>query len=194
MDACFVRNSTVAVTLGSEYQTALVDIQKNRSTKNIKLSHFCATVASDGNIFVISSSDTSTIVNLNGMTQKILEKTGADRIALYQGNIYGAIYLKNKVCCYKGTGELLWSFKHHDIDKPRGITLDKNGFVYLVSCGNNSILVETPEGKTCKTVLSEGIRAPYAIDINRESGTMIVSSEIGKYETYDSTIVYKLKK
>ncbi|CAC5374075.1 unnamed protein product [Mytilus coruscus] len=34
-DACFFRNNTAAVTLGSEYQTALMDIQKNKITKKL---------------------------------------------------------------------------------------------------------------------------------------------------------------
>ncbi|CAG2193235.1 unnamed protein product [Mytilus edulis] len=113
-------------------------------------------------MLVVSSVKKSTIVNLNDMSQTILEEVVADKVALFKGNIYGTIYSENKVCCYKSTGEALWTFQHNDIVCPRGITLDKNGFVYVVSGYNNRVVVVSPDGKTCKTILSEadGIKYP----------------------------------
>ena len=84
------------------------------------------------------------------MSQRTLEKVRAGCVALFKGNIYGTI--ENQVCCYKSTGEPLWTFR--DINSPKGLTLDKNGFVYIVSRGNNRIVVVSPDGKTCKTKLS----------------------------------------
>ncbi|VDI18245.1 Hypothetical predicted protein [Mytilus galloprovincialis] len=193
-DACFVRNDTVAVTLGLTNKTVLVDIEKNEIIESIKLSHFCSGVASDGQLLVISSSSKKTIVNLNDLSHTIIEGIEAGYVALFKGNIYGT-NLVNQVCCFKSTGESLWTFQHDDIIHPRGITLDKNGLVYIASSGNNRIVVVSPDGKTCKTILSEadGIKNPLAIDINRETGMLIVSSERDEGEnSYDSAIVYKI--
>lgn len=40
-------------------------------------------------------------------------------------------------------------------------------------------MVVSPDGKNCKTILSEdnGIKSPKGIDINIETGTMIVSNQ-----------------
>ncbi|VDI38582.1 Hypothetical predicted protein [Mytilus galloprovincialis] len=137
-------------------------------------------IASDGQLLVVRSVEKSTIVNLNDMSQTILEEVVASRVALFKGNIYGTIYNENKVCCYKSSGEALWTFQHDDIVDPLGITLDRNGFVYVVSQNKDRVVVVSPDGKTCKTILSEadGIKYPHAIDIDRESGIMIVSSKI----------------
>ncbi|XP_063426860.1 uncharacterized protein LOC134710431 [Mytilus trossulus] len=177
-DACFVRNNTVAVTLGLKNKTLLVDIIKNEITESIKLSHFCSGVASDGQLLVISGSNKCTIVNLDDLSHTILEGIEANHVALFKGNIYGTILDENTACCYKITGEPLWTITHDDIIHPQGITIDKNGFVYIASGGNSSIVVVSLDGKTCKTILSEddGIKYPLAIDINRETGMMIVSS------------------
>ncbi|CAG2201338.1 unnamed protein product [Mytilus edulis] len=163
------------------------------------LSHDCNAIASDGQMLVISSTGKSTIVNLNDNSHTILEGVWADGIALFKGNIYGTIFYENKVFCYKITGEPLWTFQHHDIVKPGGIILDKNGFVYIASYGNDRILVIPPDGKTCKTILSDvdGIIHPYAIDINRETGMMIVSSQIrddsySMVKSYQTAFVYKI--
>ncbi|XP_071150479.1 uncharacterized protein [Mytilus edulis] len=196
-DFCFVRTNTVAVTLINK-QIALVDVEKNKISQSINISHYCFSVASDGQLLVVSSYEKSTIVNLNDTSQTILEGVGAKRVALFKGNIYGTIFMENKVCCYKSSGDPLWTFVHDDIGNPRGITLDKNGFVYVVSVDNNRVVVVSPDGKTCKTILSEadGINPPlYAIDIDRETGIMIVSSIIRDGDddrNYKTAFVYKI--
>ncbi|XP_071149491.1 protein wech-like [Mytilus edulis] len=196
-DTCFVRTNTVAVALKKQ-QIALVDVEKNKIFKSINISHSCDTVASDGQMLVVSSWEKSTIVNLNDESHTILEGVMAGKIALFKGNIYCTNDSENKVCCYKSTGEPLWTFQHHDIVYPQGITLDKNGFVYVVSWNNNRVVVVSPDGKTCKTILSEadGISTPWAIDINRESGIVIVSSKISSdndySKLYNTAFVYKL--
>ncbi|CAG2214504.1 unnamed protein product [Mytilus edulis] len=200
VSTCFVRKNTVAVTLGRAYLTNLVDIEKNEVIQTVKLSHYCYGVASDGETLVISSSDSKcTRVNLNDMSHTIIRMilNGMERLAcisLFQGNIYGTIPFKNKVCCYKSTGEPLWTFQHQDIDRPEGIALDKHGFVYIASRGNNSVVVVSPDGKTCKTILSEadGIKHPWAIDINNETEMMIVSCKISENSNYDTAGVYKI--
>ncbi|XP_063438837.1 uncharacterized protein LOC134719812 [Mytilus trossulus] len=198
-DACFVRYNTVAVSLGPVNRTTLVDLEKNTIIQTIQLSHVCYGVASDGETLVISSGDKqSTRVNLNEMSNTILAgMEGVSRISLFQGNIYGTINHQNNVCCYDSTGEPLWTFHHQDIDYPRGITLDKKGFVYIASQRNNNVVVVSPDGKTCKTILTEadGIKRPWAIDIHKKTGMMIVSSEISddsSYTNYDTVFFYKI--
>ncbi|CAG2214493.1 unnamed protein product [Mytilus edulis] len=196
-DVCFVINNKVAVTLGPANQTTLVDIENDEIIQTIKLSHDCFGVVSDGETFVISSGDRKcTTVNLNDMSHTILEGIeGVGCISLFKGNIYGTKDLESKVFCFKSTGEPLWTFKHQNIDWPVGITLDINGFIYVASCRNNRVVVVSPDGKTCKTILSEAgaIKSPIVIDINKETGMMIVSSKIREDSNteYETAFVYK---
>ncbi|CAC5397508.1 unnamed protein product [Mytilus coruscus] len=93
------------------------------------------------------------------------------------------------------TCEPLWTFQHQDTNYPGGITLNMNGFVYIASNGNNGVVVVSPDGKTCKTILSETeeINYPYAIDINRETGMMPVSSQVREdSRNHDTAFVYKI--
>ncbi|VDH95851.1 Hypothetical predicted protein [Mytilus galloprovincialis] len=86
------------------------------------------------------------------------------------------ILLKTKTAAIKVLKNLSGHIRHKKISDPKGLTLDKNGFVYIASNGNNSIVVVSPDGTTCKTILSEadGIKDPWAIDIKRETRLMIV--------------------
>ncbi|XP_063418737.1 uncharacterized protein LOC134701517 [Mytilus trossulus] len=198
---CYVRNNTVAATFGYTNKTVLVDVETKKVIQTIKVSHECGRVASDSKILVINSAEKITIVNLNDMSQTIVKGVGATHISLFGGNIYGTLFMENKVCCYKITGELLWTFQHQDIVGPEGIALDKYGFLYLASRKNNRIVVVSPDGKTCKTILSEadGINFPVSIDINRETGMMIVSRKVKKTSAkkvdsgdhYHTAIIYK---
>ncbi|VDI78330.1 Hypothetical predicted protein [Mytilus galloprovincialis] len=191
-DACYVVKNTVAVTLGNANQTAIVDVEKGTIIQTITLSHYCNGVASDGKTLVISSNhDQTTSVNLKDMSRTILKEVRASSISLFQGNIYVSIFRGNEISCYKRTGNLLWTFIHDDLSFPRGLALDKDGFIYIACKEENCIVVVSPDGKTCKTILSEadGILDPYAIDINRETGMMLVSSENNLCET---VYVYKI--
>ncbi|XP_052106592.1 uncharacterized protein LOC127739062 [Mytilus californianus] len=200
-NACFIQNDKVAVTfqtLNFAMFTELVDIKKKKIIKTIKLSHDCCGVASDGKILVISSKNKSTKVNLSDMSLTILGGVRVGHISLFKEKIYGTIDTENKLCCYTSTGEHIWTFQHHDIAEPLGLTLDKHGLVYIVSNHNSSIVVVSPDGKTCKTILSktDGVKSPYAIDINREKGLMIVSSDISgdfDVETSDSACIYEIQ-
>ncbi|VDI38947.1 Hypothetical predicted protein [Mytilus galloprovincialis] len=198
-DGCLVMNNTVAVALRQGNQTVLVDVDRSKIIQSIKLSHNCFGVASDGKTLVISdNSSQCTTVHLNDMSHTIIEgMRGVYCISLFQGNIYSTNNFENEVCCYKITGEPLWTFQHQDIAVPQGLTLDKNGFVYIASYRNSSIVVVSPDGKICKTILSDadGIKGPYAIDINRGTGVMIVSSHISgekNEKSYQTCFVYKV--
>ncbi|CAC5391103.1 unnamed protein product [Mytilus coruscus] len=200
LDACFVIDHTVAVIFGSANQTALVDVEKNKTIQTIELFHYCYGVASDGRNLIISSDNNKIIkLNLDDMSQTIYKK-GVEElyyISLFQGIITGTTSSQNKICCCKSTGEPLWKFQPQDIAEPGGLTYDKNGFVYIASHGNNSIVVVSPDGKTCKTILSEvdGIKSPWAIDINREKGMMVVSSYMSDDRNvtfYDTAFIYKI--
>ncbi|CAG2214499.1 unnamed protein product [Mytilus edulis] len=198
-DVCFIRDNTVAVTLGSVKQTKLLDIEKNKVIQTVTLSHQCYGVVSDGETLVISSKvKQSTRVNLNDLSYTILAgMEGVFHMSLFQGNIYGTRPYQNKVICFSSTGETLWTFQLQDIIEMEGITLDMNGFVYVVSQGNNSIVVASLDGKTCKTILSkaDGIKSSRRIDINRETGMMIVVSDINNgsiFSHFCTARVYKI--
>ncbi|CAC5374117.1 unnamed protein product [Mytilus coruscus] len=156
----------MAVTLGQAKQTLLVDVEKDKTTKTIELYHRCGGVASDGQLVVISSEEKSTLVNLSNMSLSFLEAVRASRISLFKGNIYGTSISGSKVCCYNITGAPLWT------------KLDLHGFIYVASHTTCSILKVSPNGKTGMIILSEAdkIKYPWAIDINKETGMMIVSS------------------
>lgn len=114
------------------------------------------------------------------MTHKNFEGVWGNRISLFKENIYCTDYKGGKIRCYKTTGTLLWTFEHNEISYPSGLALDINGFVYIASLENNTIAVVSPDGKTSRTIKSnaDGVINPTGIDLNRDTGLMIVSCQV----------------
>ncbi|CAG2218934.1 unnamed protein product [Mytilus edulis] len=118
-DVCFVKNNTVAVTLGAAYKTVLVDIEKNEIIQTIALSHYCKGVTSDGQKLIICSVRESSIVNLDDMSQSNLEVVG-DCVSLYKGNVY--ITFENTVECCESNGDIIWTSLPHDLNNVKLIS------------------------------------------------------------------------
>ncbi|CAC5356941.1 unnamed protein product [Mytilus coruscus] len=198
---CYVEGDIVAVTFRGVEKVKLVNVEKNKIKKDIQLSHQCFGVSSDGDVLVISHAKDRKIVILNhvncedkdmpDMSKQTLEGICVDRLSLFKGKIYGTNRSENKVYCYRITGEPLWTFTNQYISQPEGIAIDRDGFVFIASNGNNRIMGISPDGKTSKTILSENnrIRGPGAININGETGMMIVSSYI---DGGDSAFIFKI--
>lgn len=192
-DICYVKDDTVAVTLSNDNDVVLIDVKENKVVKNIHLSHQCFGVSSNGEVLVISHKKERSIVivNINDMSEEILEGIEVDRITMFKAKIYGTNISNDKISCHRMTGELLWTFTSQDIIRPTGISVDMHGCVYIVSSGNDKIVVLSSDGKTNKAILCEedAICGPFAIDINRKTGTMLVSSFTGDS---DNAFVFKI--
>ena len=75
----------------------------------------------------------------------------------------------NTIYCYALTGQQIWTFKDHNVlREPRGIALDRNRNVYVAGYETNNVVVLSPEGKTCRQILtkSDGLDKPYSLRIN----------------------------
>ncbi|CAC5381915.1 unnamed protein product [Mytilus coruscus] len=148
---CFVKDGTVAVSFYRNGEVALVDIYKSQVDRNFKFPKGCCSgVSSDGQVLVISMPNEKKVIvmNLLDESKQKLEGIYVNHISLVKGNIYGSNFFNKTVKCYTLSGELLWTFKHENIDKPSGIALDKHGFIYVACRISNKIVVFSPDGKS----------------------------------------------
>ncbi|XP_052085866.1 uncharacterized protein LOC127723334 [Mytilus californianus] len=178
---CFVKDDTVAVSFYTACEVALVDIGKSKVDRSFKFPEVrCSGVSSDGQVLVIIMPTVKNVIvmNLLDESKQTLERIHVRRISLVKGNIYGTNFLNNTISCYKLSGEMLWTFKHQDIDEPAGVALDKNGFIYVACRRSNKIVVVSPDGKSCRAILNHdnGIKAPRSIAIDMKYGIMLVGS------------------
>ncbi|VDI36386.1 Hypothetical predicted protein [Mytilus galloprovincialis] len=179
---CFVKDDTVAVSFYIACEVVLVDIGKSQIDRRFEFpTVLCSGVSSDGQVLVISNplDENIIVMNLLDESKQILKGIYVHRLSLVKGNIYCTSFFDNTISCYQLCGELLWKFKHQDIDQPRGIALDKHGFIYVACRKSNKIVVVASDGKSSRTVLNQdsGIKTPQAIAIDVKSGIVLVLSQ-----------------
>ena len=97
-------------------------------------------------------------------------------------NIYHTNNITNTVSCHKINGDKLWEFQDEAIIRfPCGVAVDIDLNVYVACRGNNSVVVISPDGKRCRTVLgkSDGIDKPNAIYFDKVKNNLVVCNENG---------------
>ena len=102
-------------------------------------------------------------------------------------NIYYTNRSTHTVSCHKINGDKLWKFQDVAIIRePNGVAVDRDSNVYVVSSGNCSVVVISPDGKCCRTVLgaSDGIIIPRAIYFDKVKNNLVVCSSNGKAFLY----------
>ncbi|CAG2225934.1 unnamed protein product [Mytilus edulis] len=152
-------------------------------TKTIEVADVCYGIDSNGDTLVvklIGSRKKLLTLDLEGSILSEIRVPGefTFRIALHKDNIVVTDWKANLISCYTNNGVLVWTYKHEDIREPFGITVDKNGFIYVACKGNDKIVVLSEDGKTSKTILSkvDGIVNPLAINIDKTSSTLLVTN------------------
>ena len=102
-------------------------------------------------------------------------------------NIYHTNPTTNRVSCHKINGDRLWEYQDVAIIRePYGVAVDRDLNVYVASRGNNSVVVISPDGKRCRTVLgeSDGIYQPLAIYFDKVKNNLVVGNYNGTVFLY----------
>ncbi|CAC5374953.1 unnamed protein product [Mytilus coruscus] len=170
---CFAKDNTVAVTLYNERQVVIVDADNGKVIRNVAYDNECSGISCDGEVLIISMPIAKNVCvrNLEDKSKHNLKGIHVNYISLFKGDIYSTNLWNNKINCYKFSWELLWSFTHKDIINPMGMALDINGFIYVGCHTSNRIVVVSPDGKLCRTIINHdnGIKAPQSIAIDQDN-------------------------
>ncbi|CAG2207518.1 unnamed protein product [Mytilus edulis] len=89
----------------------------------------------------------------------------------------------NTVTCSDFQGKTQWKFKEERVLKgPQGISVDKNGNVYVVGDFSNNVVVISHDGKCHRQILSsiEGLINPQALHYDQSSNSLLVANRQGR--------------
>ncbi|CAC5413866.1 unnamed protein product [Mytilus coruscus] len=182
-DICYIKHNLIAVTIQHRETILLIDFLKKQITNTIKVSQNSFGIDSNGEVLVVNlhgCPPTLLTVNLDGNILSEIKVPGkfTIRTALSKNNIVCTDWHNRHIYCYTTDGILLWTNKYEDICEPFGITIDKNGFIFVASRKNDKIVVLSEDGETSKTILSKenGIVYPFAINIDKSSSTLLVTN------------------
>jgi DNA-binding beta-propeller fold protein YncE len=99
------------------------------------------------------------------------------REKIYQTNPY-----TKAVTCYTINGDKLWEYRDESVLKdPFGVTVDKDGNVYVTSHKSNRVVVLEPDGRQGRQILRTdgGLKHPTGIYFDKSKNSLIVTNFLG---------------
>ncbi|CAG2232715.1 unnamed protein product [Mytilus edulis] len=110
-------------------------------------------------------------------------------ITISGNKLYYSSYKYHTVICCDMQGAKQWTFKNENVLKnPFGISADNAGYVYVVGCGSNNVVVISPDGQTHRELLTkrDGLYYPYSINFRKKTNQLLVTKK------YEETYLYNV--
>ncbi|CAG2226155.1 unnamed protein product [Mytilus edulis] len=94
----------------------------------------------------------------------------------------------NTVTCCDFQGNTHWQFRGGDVLKsPHGISIDKEGNVYVAGTISNNVEVVSNDGKRHRQILSstEGLKQPKVLHYDQSTNSLLVANRMDSAFVYD---------
>ena len=186
-DVTCIDDTRLGISTGEYKQISFMDIVAKRTIAMTYTSNWCYGITqNERSLLFCEESEGISRVQLYGHSTSLLikqEKFPYQTYVVTSGdNIYHTNNTTNTVSCHKINRDKLWEFQDVAIIRePHGIAVDRDLNVYVVSKGNNSVVVISPDGKRCRTMLgkSDGINNPWAICFDKVKNNLVVCNYNG---------------
>ena len=192
-DVTCIDDTRLAISTGKLQQISILNIASKKIEKIINTSNWCYGITqNEGSLLFCEKSRGISRVQLSDNRMSLLVKQKgfpSNTYVIASGdNIYHTNYISNTVSCHKINGDKLWEFQDVAIIRnPLGIAVDRDLNVYVASRDTNGVVVISPDGKRCRTVLgvSDGINKPYAIYFDELKNNLVVCNLCGTAFLYN---------
>ena len=181
-DVTCIGDTRLAISTGSRKEINILNMASKQIEKIIKTSGGCFGITEyEGSLLFCEGSRGISRVQLSDNRISLLVKQkrlSSHTYVITSGdNIYHTNPNTYRVSCHKINGDKLWEYQDVAIIRnPCGVAVDGDLNVYVTSKGNNSVVVISPDGKRCRTVLgeSDGIYRPFAICFDKVKHNLVV--------------------
>ncbi|XP_063405907.1 E3 ubiquitin-protein ligase TRIM45-like [Mytilus trossulus] len=161
-----------------------INPSSRRIKRSIRTSGDSYGIAVNGNALVYCKSGTGIMeIKWDGKSEKALVQFNMPHysyVAVHGDNIYYINKDNHSVTCYNIHGNPKWEFRDaQNLRYPQGISIDSDGNVYVASMDTSSLVIITPDGKRCRTILSsrDGLSRPHALHFEPTSNKLLVANE-----------------
>ena len=186
-DVTCIDDTRLGISTGMSQQISIINIASKKTETIIITSDLCYGITqNEGSLLFCEKSKGISRVQLSDNSISLLFKQERFPDCTYViasgDNLYHTNHTTKTVSCHKINGEKLWEFQDVVlIREPRGVAVDRDLNVYVVSTGNNSVVVISPDGKRCRKVLgkSDGINKPWAICFDKVKNNLVVCNYSG---------------
>ena len=190
-DVARLDDTTVAVSTSNGIE--IIDVESTQIERHIRASNPCNGITHHNGLLVwcehkrgirmmkLSDDRVTTFVKQCNLPY-------GSYIAACGENIYQTNRDTSTVTCYTIKGEKLWEFKDVSVlNDPRGVTVDKNGNVYVTSYSSNKVVVLEPDGRQGRQLnsRSDGLISPTGIYFDKSKNIMLVVNINGPAFLYE---------
>lgn len=195
-DVTCIDENTVAVSNAYATQIEVINISSKLRLKVIKTTGGSYGISfSEGRLLYSELGKGIQVVELDDGTHgKLIQKEDEvhtfNYVTASENRIYETNPEANVVTCRTSSGDTLWEYKDDSVVKtPYGITVDSNLNVFVVSNGNNSVIVISRDGKHARRLLGKGngVNDPTCIHIDKNRNILMVGNADGNIYLYDVT-------
>lgn len=189
-----IDSQTIAVSPGGSapHVINIVDIKDKSIKKTIPVnSEVDGMVYRENNLIYCARGDGIQKTNLtNGVTATILQCNLGQfaNITNFKDKLYVTDRDEHTVTCCDIKGTVLWTFQDTKVlQRPWGITVDKDGNIYVVDW-KDKLVVLSADGKRYKQILSvkDGLKSPTTVFYHKSTNQMLVANE------KNTALLYKL--
>ena len=196
-DTVYVKdNNNVAVSsggLGNRFLT-IIDIEKREVKTTISMDTVIYSMAVRGRtIYYCAGNKGLKMINLSNKSVSDVinsDMSGFDYVATYRDKLYYTTFYKHTVTCCDLHGTTQWQFKDERVlRRPYGISVDKDGNVYVVGHDSNNMVVISSDGQRHRQLLSnkDGLVNPTGLDYDRSTNNLLVVNDSDTAFLFDVT-------
>ncbi|XP_063408320.1 uncharacterized protein LOC134691688 [Mytilus trossulus] len=180
-----IDSQTIAVSPGGSapHVINIVDIKDKSIKKTLPVnSEVDGMVYREDNLFFCARGDGIQMTNLtNGVTATILQCNLGQfaNIANFKDKLYVTDRDEHTVTCCDIEGTVLWTFQDTNVlQRPWGITVDKDGNIYVVDW-KDKLMILSADGKRYKQLLSakDGLKSPTTVFYHKSTNQLLVANE-----------------
>ncbi|XP_071121147.1 tripartite motif-containing protein 2-like [Mytilus edulis] len=202
LDRCFdmvyIGNNKIAVTSGRYFDSFYincVDIEQRIVTEvlDVQSKNLGVVLTGEGTLIYCAGGTGMKTIDLSNKTRGSIRSgplsiSGYSYVTIYDKNILYTNQDINTVTCSDFQGTTQWEFKNKRVLKnPQGISVDKDGNVYVAGTNSNSVVVVSHDGKHHRQILSnaEGLLKPQTVHYDQSSDLLLVANKMGRAFLYD---------
>ncbi|CAC5399723.1 unnamed protein product [Mytilus coruscus] len=184
-DLACVDDKTVAITTGNSHgKTGVIitDLTTRKEKRIINLSSTPYGITFDGKSLICCCKDIR-VISCTDFSNTIIPNTAVSAyssIATHDGKIFYSDLQKNTVTCCSYSGVPLWELKNKSVlQRPRGITVDDKGNVFVLIMDSSIILVISPDGKQYRQIQTKqyDLTKPSSIFFDKIRKQLLVTNE-----------------
>ncbi|XP_071136151.1 chromosome partition protein Smc-like [Mytilus edulis] len=181
-DVVFIGDGSIAVTSGHSDRINIIDIKNKNLEKTIKVnSDNDGVVYKDGHLIYCAKEKGLQMISLKdeSITNVTSNKLSVfSYVATFRDKLFYTNSDTHSVTCCDYHGNILWTFCHISILlSPFGISVDKNGNVFVVGLGSRNVVVISPDGQSFRQLLSrkDGLDNPQALHYDQSTNNLLVA-------------------